>query len=213
MTTFTRLNPDLGEFVSTIYSHQFKPQKVQNKLLAAALKQAEDFPIKDIQISEALSEKVRGFFVSLSSAMLRKSQNLLKPPRHQPSSLQSTGITTNLPPSPHPISLALIKLKTFSTNHVAYEMHVNGEAAVAACLVEYIRKCSPNDDIFVATPHRIQREAVKTALQKSRRNSSRLEEAMGNLKLGSHSVGGQITVDTIERLQGDQFALLCFGHA
>jgi hypothetical protein len=198
-----RLNPDLGEFVSTIYSRQFKPQKIQNRQLAVALKQAEDFVIQDILISEAISEKVRGFLVSLSSVMLRKSQNLLKPPRHQLSSSESTGLTTNLTLNHRPISLALINLKTFSMNHVAYEMHVNGEAAVAACLVEYIRKCSPNDDIFVATPHRIQREAVKSALQKSRRNSSGLEEVMGNLKLGPHSIGGQVTVDTIERLQGN----------
>lgn len=29
-----------------------------------------------------------------------------------------------------------------------------------------------------------------------------LGEALGNLKLGPHSIGGKFTVDTIERLQG-----------
>lgn len=205
-----RLNPDLGEFVSTIYSRQFKPQKVQNRQLAVALKQAESLLIPDFPISKIIVEKVRGFFVSLSSVMLRKPQNLLKPPRHQLSSSEATGLTTNLTLSHRPISLALIKLRTFSMSHVAYEMHVNGEAAVAACLVEYIRKCSPNDDIFVATPHRIQREAVKNALQQFRRSSAGLEEALGNLKLGPHSVGGQVTVDTVERLQGKNFDFLRF---
>ena len=81
-----------------------------------------------------------------------------------------------------------------------YEMHVHGEAAVAASLVEFIRKCSPHDDIFVATPHRIQREAVRNVLEQSRRDASHLDEAFGNLKL--HSMGNKVTVDTIERLQG-----------
>ncbi|EKM81149.1 hypothetical protein AGABI1DRAFT_112842, partial [Agaricus bisporus var. burnettii JB137-S8] len=77
LTENFRLNPDLGEFVSTIYSRQFKPQKVQNRQLAVALKQAEGLLIPDFPISKIIVEKVRGFFVSLSSVMLRKPQNLL----------------------------------------------------------------------------------------------------------------------------------------
>lgn len=198
-----RLNPDLGEFVSTIYSRQFKPQKVQARQLAVALKRAEDTVIEGLWISEGVSEAVRRFLMSLSNVMLRKPQNLLKPPWLQLTPEETTGITTNLTLSHQPISLALIRLKTWSivSNHVAYEMHVHGEAAVAASLVEFIRKCSPDDNIFVATPHRIQREAVKNALQQSRRHTP-LQEGFRNLKLGLHSVGGQVTVDTIERLQG-----------
>lgn len=209
-----RLNPDLGEFVSTIYLRQFKPQKVQARQLATALKRAEDIVTQDTWISEAISETVRRFLVSLSNVMLRKPQNLLKPPRLWLTASEDMRTTTDLTLSHQPISLALIRLKAWSSlsNHVAYEMHVHGEAAVAASLVEFIRKCSPNDDIFVATPHRIQREAVKNALQQSSKNSPSLEETLGNLKLGSHSIGGQVTVDTIERLQGVPSVSISYKH-
>lgn len=35
-----------------------------------------------------------------------------------------------------------------------------------------------------------------------------LGEALGNLKLGPHSIGGKFTVDTIERLQGSEAAFV-----
>ncbi|KAF9446525.1 hypothetical protein P691DRAFT_733110 [Macrolepiota fuliginosa MF-IS2] len=200
LTENFRLNPDLGEFVSTIYSRQLKSQKLQARQLAFALKQAETMAIKDSWISKHISEAVRRFLTSLSDVMLHKPQTFLKSPQ-----LQFTPEYAIDPAAHKPISLALIRLKTWSSlsNHVAYEMHVHGEAAVAASLVEVIRRCSPNDDIFVATPHRIQREAVKNALQLSRKlDPTSEEEGFGNLRLGSHSIGGQVTVDTIERLQG-----------
>jgi hypothetical protein len=202
-----RLNPDLGEFVSTIYSRQFKAQKGQARQLAITLKQAEEIDVEDLWVSEAISEAIRLFLVSLSSVMLRQPQDILKPPQIKLAPEETTRIVADPTLKHHPVSLALIRLKTWSSpsDHVPYEMHVHGEAAVAASLVDFIRKCSPNDDIFVATPHRIQREAVKNALQNSRRHSPTLEEGFGNLKLGSHSIGGQITVDTIERLQGELF--------
>jgi hypothetical protein len=199
------LNPDLGEFVSTIYSRQFKPQKVQARQLAIALQRAENIITDDVCISETIFKATRQFLVALSSVMLRKPQRILKPPQLRLTPEETTGITTDLTLSHQPISLALIRLKTRSSlsNYIPYEMHVHGEAAIATSLVDFIRKCSPNDDIFVATPHRIQREAVKNALQQSRGHSPTLEAAFGKLRLGSHSIGGQVTVDTIERLQGE----------
>ncbi|KAF5355004.1 hypothetical protein D9756_005484 [Leucocoprinus leucothites] len=210
LTENFRLNPDLGEFVSTIYSRQFKAQKFQARQIAILLQQAEEVVVEDFWVSEAISEAVRRFLISLSSVMLRKPQDVLKPPQLQLPLEETTGIATDLTLNHQPISLALIRLRTWTSpsDHVPYEMHVHGEAAVAASLVGFIRKCSPNDDIFVATPHRIQREAVKNALQQSRGPSPTLEVALGNLKLGSHSIGGQVTVDTIERLQGSEAAFV-----
>ncbi len=194
------MNPDLGEFVSTIYSRQFKPQKGQARQLAVALKRTEDVIVDDLSVPEDILEATRRFLVSLSSVMLRKPQNLLKPPQLKLTPEEVTELALNH----QPISLALIRLRTWSRSfsHVAYELHVRGEAAVAASLVEFIRKCFPDDDIFVATPHRIQREAVRNVLQQSRKQSPSLEERLKSVKLGSHSIGGQVTVDTIERLQG-----------
>ena len=201
-----RLNPDLGEFISTIYSRQFKSQKFQAKHMALRLQQAEEAVVEHLCVSEAICEAIRLFFVSLSSVMLRKSQEILHPPRLQLPLAETTGIITDLTLSHQPISLALIRLRMIPSEHMPYEMHVHGEAAVAASLVEFIRKCSPHDDIFVATPHRIQREAVKNVLEQSRRDASHLDEAFGNLKL--HSTSGKVTVDTIERLQGILIQLL-----
>lgn len=133
--------------------------------MALRLQQAEDVVIEDLWVSETIREAIRLFLVSLSSVMLRKPQEILHPPRLQ---LPPTEITTDLTLSHQPISLALIRLRMIPSDIMPYEMHVHGEAAVAASLVEFIRKCSPNDDIFVATPHCIQREAVKNALQWSR---------------------------------------------
>jgi len=195
-----RLNPDLGEFISTIYSRQFKSQKFQAKHMALRLQQAEEVVVEHLCVSKAIYEAVRLFLVSLSSVMLWKPQEILHPPRLQLPVAETTGIITDLALSHQPISLALIRLRMIPSDHMPYEMHVHGEAAVAASLVEFIRKCSPHDDIFVATPHRIQREAVRNVLEQSRRDASHLDEAFGNLKL--HSMGNKVTVDTIERLQG-----------
>jgi hypothetical protein len=106
---------------------------------------------------------------------------------------------------PHrPVSLALIRLRTWSnhTRNISYELHVKAEAALAACLVRCLQRCSPQDDVFVATPHRIQREAVKAALSRIRDTS--LEGAFRQLRVSKETTGGgpKVTVDTVERLQG-----------
>ncbi|GLB37711.1 putative AAA domain containing protein [Lyophyllum shimeji] len=70
------------------------------------------------------------------------------------------------------------------------EAHVRGEAAVAAAFVTSIQRCSSADDIFVATPHRVQRQAVKAALARVPPGEP------------------ELTVDTIERLQGSEAAFV-----
>lgn len=217
-----RLNPDLGEFVSTIYSRAFKPQKVQARQLAAALKSISQDLGMDFGIPSEIMDAVQWFLLALSDVMLRSSQTILTPPailastparkkRMSGTSAEGAEIDT----APHPVSLALIRLQTVSPTRsegVGYEVHVRAEAAVAAALVTSLQRCSPNDDIFVATPHRIQRQAVKAALGMVRMDDEGLAGAMEGLHIEAEEsdeleVGrkGKVTVDTVERLQGVYF--------
>jgi hypothetical protein len=166
-----RLNPDLGDFIQTIYKHAFKPQKAQAKLVATRLKRLE----KEASSEDAVTEKGRNLLLSLSKAMLGRKQSLFDPPIKQEASKESMdlsdtdthGIYADPIPTPRPISLALVRLrvKGDSREEMAYESHVHTEAKVAAVLVRLLEKaCGEGDDIFVACPHRIQRAEVNLAL-------------------------------------------------
>ncbi|RDB25120.1 hypothetical protein Hypma_007621 [Hypsizygus marmoreus] len=225
LTENFRLNPDLGEFVSTIYSRAFKPQKVQARQLARNLKLIDNDAGRDLGIEPGVLRDVEVFLSSLSKVMLREPQTVLLPPSLH-SLTSSLSLRDNMAGGsvlevPHPISLALIKLHARAMRSgwedVGYEVHVRGEAAVAAALVASIQRCSPSDDIFVATPHRVQREAVRAALarvgQPETENNGDLgfgdlrvadREIESDLDLTEEHVLGKVTVDTIERLQGSE---------
>jgi len=214
MTNYS-LNPDLGEFVSTIYSRQFKPQKVQARQLAAALAtladEDEDERITGIQRN--VLEPVKTFLVALSDVMHKQPQTVLVAPEvHSITPANLLTGTSDVALTHRPVSLALINLKCWSTRtqQIGYEMHVHGEAAVAAALVMSLHKCCPDDHIFVATPHRIQREAVKAALSRIRLTNNKaqdpIEEIFSRLNIDDNDLSrSKITVDTIERLQGKNF--------
>jgi hypothetical protein len=203
------LNPDLGEFVSTIYSRQFKPQKVQARQLATALKTLADMNGRYIGMNPLIFGAVQIFLTSLSDVMFKRPQNVLVAPEMHPimptNAFSGKGQMYEVAPTHRPVSLALIRLRTWSAHsqNISYELHVQAEAAVAAALVLCLQSCSPNDDIFVATPHRIQREAVKVALRKIK-DELNLEAVFGQLQVSDNSDGAssRVTVDTIERLQG-----------
>ncbi|KAF9529717.1 P-loop containing nucleoside triphosphate hydrolase protein [Crepidotus variabilis] len=208
LTENFRLNPDLSEFVSTIYSRKFKPQKAQAGELGAALSTVSHLRASDMGLNPEVFGKVQKFLGALSGVMKdRKStpqSGLIAPEVQLPMTIASPR-----PGSPtsdlDPISLALIRLRTFPFN-ISYESHVQAEAAVAAALVASLRKCAPNDDIFVATPHRIQREAVKAALRVTTNPVEGLEDTFGKLRVGEQNKDSKekVTVDTIERLQGSE---------
>jgi hypothetical protein len=146
----------------------------------------------------------------LSDVMLRKPQAVLRRPPISLARETATAIHTADLLTPTPISLALVRLQTESTRPegVGYEAHVRAEAALAAALITSIRRCSPGEDIFVATPHRIQRQAVKAALRRA--SLSELANELGALELeGSpeRTPAGTVTVDTVERLQGQCHSL------
>lgn len=195
-----RLNPDLGEFVSTIYSRQFKPQKVQARQLALALGMLANEERELGGLPKELFDPVRRFLVALSHVMLKKDQDALIPPAVHLASNVPAG-TSEIALTHRPVSLALVRLRSWSRQpqNIPYELHVHIEAAVAAALVLFLQACCPNDDIFVATPHRIQREAVKAALAKVMTNES-MEETFRRMHIGDTKP--KVTVDTIERLQG-----------
>lgn len=198
------MNRDLGEFVSTIYSRQFKPQKSQERRLAIALKTVVD--IGGSSGSEPkLLESMKTFLTSLSRVMLDQAQKDLVPPEIHPTRETSGDISL----AHRPVSLSLIRLRTWSRNtrNISYELHVQAEAALAVCLIRCLQRCSPQDDIFVATPHRIQREAVKAAL--SRNYDTSLEGAFTRLRVSKETADGssKVTVDTVERLQGSSSSM------
>jgi hypothetical protein len=182
--------------VSTIYSRAFKHQKVQARQVATRLK---SLNIDDE--SDETTQEVQRFLLALSDVMLRQPQALLQPPRLDAMVNDSGTQVVDFNAVPHPISLALIRLQTVTSRpeHVGYEVHVRGEATIAASLVKSLRKCSPGEDIFVATPHRIQRQAVKAALDSE---EDSLVHAMQSMNIAANT--GNVVVDTVERLQGEK---------
>ncbi|KAF7351035.1 AAA-12 domain-containing protein [Mycena sanguinolenta] len=207
LTENFRLNPDLGEFVSTIYSRAFKPQKAQARQLAAQLKSVEDDVGMDLGVEPLVLREVQNFLRALSDVMLRRPQIVLRPPSIALQHSTTTAVDTGESLTPTPISLALIRLKTESSRPegVGYEAHVRAEAALAAALITSISRCSPGEDVFVATPHRIQRQAVRAELDRIRLNE--VESMMGRIRLEEGPperavARGTVTVDTVERLQG-----------
>jgi hypothetical protein len=140
--------------------------------------------------------------------MRRKPQSLLQKPQVTVSTQDSTHL---------PISLSLIELRTRSSQpeEVGYDTYVRGEASVAAHLVSLIRRSCPEDNIFVATPHRIQRQAVRNAINALREIDEEgvgggldIEETLtrdfGRLELSPDKISssGKVIIDTVERLQG-----------
>ncbi|KAL5512604.1 hypothetical protein ACEPAG_3257 [Sanghuangporus baumii] len=219
LTENFRLNPDLGDFVSTIYKRSFKPQKSQNVKVA---KQLETLANIEIDEQDTTYARARDILVALSSAMRRRSQKILQEPkrtskRQQPQDIYSDSDATIPTLDIRPISLALIRLSASSQfpDQMGYEIHVRAEATFAAALVHLIQEAAgPDETIFVATPHRVQRQAVKDALL-SRVDA--LSEAFGTLQIQDNKpvfVRDKITVDTIERLQGSEaaFVICLFSH-
>ncbi|KAG7091140.1 hypothetical protein E1B28_010194 [Marasmius oreades] len=207
-----RLNPDLGEFISTIYSRPFVPQKVQARQLAAALNKVARDMGRNFGLNDLIVENVQFFFLALSNAMVRQPQNFLsRPVVSDPRSktAHKTGGTDqfDMDPAFNPISFTLLRLELDGQpQEVSYEVHIKAEAMLVAALVLQLQRCSPTEDIFVATPHRVQRQAVRSALESAKR-LDRLDETFERLSLQPKQVqefAGKVTVDTVERLQGSE---------
>lgn len=181
--------------MSTIYSKAFKPQKAQARRVATQLQQL------GTDIDDGVIQRdARKFLLALSGAMLQSPQKSLQAPRR---SIRPDNLVDDPNLTPRPISLALVSISATSSRReqIAYETHVRGEAAFAASLVRLLKSATPSDNIFVATPHRIQRHAVKAALKNE---MDELTNALSSLQLsgGASAAAGKITVDTVERLQG-----------
>ncbi|KAH6873748.1 AAA domain-containing protein [Coprinopsis sp. MPI-PUGE-AT-0042] len=108
-------------------------------------------------------------------------------------------------------SMIFLQLHTTfqSSEFVSEAMCAVAEASVIAALVTCILFCSPRASVMVATPKRSQREAVRGAINDSQpmcHNYDSLEDAMARLSLESCS--GDVTVDTVERLQGSEASVV-----
>lgn len=181
---------------------------MQARQLATRLQSIHDDIGKDFGPHKDIQKDVQRFLLALSDVMLRRLQTVLKPPSCTTTIRTPTDQALTTPGridlTPHPISLALIRLRTYTSRpeRAGYEVHVRGEAALAAALVTSIRRCSPDDDIFVATPHRVQRQAVNAALRLARVEEGNLASMMQGMTLGPDTGLDKVTVDTVERLQG-----------
>ncbi|KAF7428775.1 hypothetical protein PC9H_008007 [Pleurotus ostreatus] len=231
LTENFRLNPDLGEFISTIYRRSFKPQKAQERELGKFFQTIRPQLGQDIGIPLGIADAIRHFLLALSNVMQRKPQELLLPPTigqaDDPSVPASSmdHLSSKALDEPHlPVSLAMIQLETTASRleSTGYEGHVRAEAAVAAALVASIQSCMPEASIFVATPYRVQRQAVRNILKKThfphspsgskmKANGSvdQLVDATRRMKLSETPISMKnVTVDTIERLQGAEAAFV-----
>ena len=210
------MNQDLGDFVATIYSRAFHAQKSQRRHIATALKAMLDLVDPEIDDSaNSIDCSAREFLLSIAQAMLGLPQTTLSPPPGSASpTLTATQLSIPSDPTlaPRPISLALLRLSATSRRpeQTGYEAHVRGEAAAAVALVRWLREACPEETVFVATPHRIQRHAVREALRFGTGNVSGeddtedgLAEAMEGLTVDAKDAPQEmVVVDTVERLQG-----------
>lgn len=200
-----RLNPDLGEFVSTIYSRAMKSQKFQPRKLAQSLKGITDDLGFDFGLDPNIMDTVQWYLLALADVLCRHPQNILTaPPITYDKAVQQ--FSSDFEAAPHPVSLSLIRLETstgLKSEEVGYELHVKAEAAVAAALVVCLQRSFPSEDIFVATPHRIQRQSVLAAVSqaKKRLGVDGLIDTLKGIRIDNNDQG-RLTVDTIERLQG-----------
>jgi hypothetical protein len=199
-----RLNADLGEFVELIYSRRFKPMKTHDGDIARELKLWLEYSMDS---GDMVREQARCFLLSLADAMDTKSPRStdLRPPRIPPTAQIAKGDGSQ------PLSFVLIRTR-FSVSHLPYESHVKAEARLAVALVLLLREAFGVDkNIFVATPHRIQRAAVSQALALSGQTTAQgpapdgeqdptadPTDPTGRLKV-SHE---NLRVDTVEKLQG-----------
>lgn len=131
--------------------------------------------------------------------MRKRSQHLLNEPK-----ITGTASSTVPELDTRAISLTLVTLNAryAEPEQVGYEMHIRGEALFAAGLVRLLQVAAPDETIFVATPHRVQRQAVKDALLTSVDDLTAAVEALDIGGGESDTKRKKVVVDTIERLQG-----------
>jgi hypothetical protein len=205
-----RLNQDLGAFVELIYAKKFKPQKSQDTEIAESLQLWLDTESSE----DPIMQQSRIFLLNLAAAMSRRKDrpSNLSPPRIRGA---DTPIECMLP-----ASLALIRVRASGSHLAPYEAHVKAEAELAAALVHWLRESfGAEENIFVACPRRIQRNAVRQAITCPSEDWSVNQTEEAGLESGIDVLAAELAafhaseqglrIDTVERLQGDLYLAGC----
>lgn len=201
--------------MSLIYKRSFTAKS--HKILAFSDELERQATLGDV---DSTYRQAKEILIALFRAVGRKKQTVFTAPI-----VRSSSLTDNL--AAQSASLALVRMTMTSANpgQASYEQHVRGGAYFTAALAKLILCAAPDKTtLFVATPHRIQRQAVRDAL---RTHVDELAEAFGSLQINTSSDEGKnerdappndvrqnITVDTVERLQGSEAdVVIClFAH-
>ncbi|KAL0060392.1 hypothetical protein AAF712_012843 [Marasmius tenuissimus] len=212
-----RLDPGLGEFIEIIYSRAFVPQKNQTRQLGIGLQGREYDRNCALTLDKGVVQKARSFLGALSCVLNCRPQTILSQPAIGMKNVTAVTVTTDgdtdyTVDKYLPVSLTLVRLKVVGVLEVTYEAHVKAEAILAAALVLELQQCLPEEDIFVATPHRLQRQAVQAALKsmtlEGHGDVGDFSEDPSAEVDGVRNKKGKVVVDTVERLQGSEAAFV-----
>ncbi|CCA67835.1 hypothetical protein PIIN_01659 [Serendipita indica DSM 11827] len=202
-----RLNEDLGTFVQIIYAKKFIPQKSQDDLGDLRLW------LESNKSTNRIMEDARLFLLGLTEAMSNKKSHSFKLMR--PQLPTSSGLEKQA--QSQAVSLALIRVRVTKGSLSPYEEHVSAEAKLVAALVHWLREAFPEDSIFVACPHRIQRSAARQAIL-SPQEIETAERVAGDENVDNlaaelaafHLSENGLRIDTVERLQGSEASFVIF---
>ncbi|GAA94384.1 uncharacterized protein L969DRAFT_199954 [Mixia osmundae IAM 14324] len=174
-----RLNPDLASFVSTIYTRRFVSMK----------RRAHDQVARRLQLhlDRLARSPTRVLFSNIACAMQGLPSTLTKPFRTAPISAELHA------------SLINIDLSQASARSPAgcAESEAQWIARIAHILLDAVDDAT----VFVACPHRKQRQAVRQAFAQASQASQNLSDLVGSLTL-EETRASRIKIETIERLQG-----------
>lgn len=169
-----RMNPQLCNFVESIYQKRFQPMRSRREISTLGHCIME-------HLSNSSSSLVRGFLEGMANVMRFGKSQSMRPPLSELNS--KTGIAT---------TLFLMRLIPNLDHFSPSELHIRLESKIVAQLVLELAGAFTEETIFVVTPHRVQRSLVSKELTSF------------GLSLRSREVDSKarIWVDTTERMQG-----------
>ncbi|KDR81135.1 hypothetical protein GALMADRAFT_60592 [Galerina marginata CBS 339.88] len=185
LTENFRLNPDLSDFISTIYPQPLRSQKLQSRELASLLASLSVYNTANYPLEPLTLINAQYFLITLSRVITEENEQVqdLRSPEIKLSPATNSATSRWA-------SLTLMKLNSHSRQAkcCTYEAQVELEVELAVSLVVLLKQCAPHYSIFVVTPHRFQRESVKRRIR----------------SIASNISPSDIVIETVERLQGSE---------